>query len=142
MPGGSARSGENEREPTLRAQSCAGARRLRGGGAGCGHGAGGREHRPEHRQAPAGFRLPERFGGPPATTRAPTRTAHYFFVFARSCFCFSTIAATSASSCFASYTIPSLIVYLIPPTRSAWPVLSFRRSAPVPYSTFMFCSGF
>src|SRR5262245_28738150 len=61
---------------------------------------------------------------------------------ARSFFCFSTIAATSASNFLASYTIPSLIVYLIPPTRSGCPVLSFRRRAPVPYSTFKFSSGF
>ncbi len=47
-------------------------------------------------------------------------------------FCFSTIVATSASSCFASYTIPSLIVYFTPPTCSGLAVLSFSFSAPVP----------
>jgi len=35
------------------------------------------------------------------------------------------IAATSASSFFASYTMPSLIVHLMPPTHSAFAVLSF-----------------
>src|SRR5687767_8028370 len=53
----------------------------------------------------------------------------------RSRFCRSTIAATSARSCFASYTMPSLIVYFTPPTRSTRPVWSFSFTAPVPYST-------
>src|ERR1043166_6481013 len=53
----------------------------------------------------------------------------------------STIAATSASNFLASYTIPSLIVYLMPPTRSERPVWSFSRIAPVPYKTFRFSIG-
>ena len=50
----------------------------------------------------------------------------------RVAFCFATIASTSASNFFASYTIPSLTVYLIPPTRSGRPVSSFTLMAPVP----------
>jgi len=38
---------------------------------------------------------------------------------------------TSASSFFASYTMPSLIVYFTPPVRTAW-FWSFTRMAPVP----------
>src|SRR5688572_1311439 len=75
------------------------------------------------------------------TEQAKVARRLYFFP-ARSFFCCCTMAATSASSFFASYTIPSLIVYLIPPTRSTWPVRSFRRTAPVPYSTLRFCRGF
>jgi len=43
-----------------------------------------------------------------------------------------TIFATSASSCFASYTIPSLMVQRTPPTCSGLPVLSLSLRAPVP----------
>src|SRR5690606_6669570 len=56
-------------------------------------------------------------------------------------FASSTIRATSARSCCASYTMPSLIVYFTPPTRTISP-FSFRRTVPVPYSTFRLCSGF
>jgi hypothetical protein len=74
--------------------------------------------------------------------RIQLRARVAWIFFARNSFCFSTIAATSESSFFASYTMPSLIVYLIPPTLSGRPVLSFNRAAPVPYRTFRFSSGF
>lgn len=45
--------------------------------------------------------------------------------FASAALACSTITSTSSSSFFASYRIPSFITYLIPPTRSTAPVVSF-----------------
>ena len=60
-----------------------------------------------------------------AKPQLPAADAGFFFAA-------STIFSTSASSFLASYTMPSLIVYLMPPMRSGVLVWSFNRIVPVP----------